>query len=259
MALILSDIKEAVGVLTFNNEAKRNCLSLALLEELHQALTALKTAKARAVIVRAAPGAKVWSAGFNIEELSDGGRDPLAYNDPLEKVLRAVQRFPAPIIAMIEGGVYGGACELAMVCDMLVAAPSATFAITPARIGVPYNIGGITHFLNVVGVHIAKEMFFTAKPVSAERAMQIGMLNHLVPAEELETFTLDMARAISQNSPLSISVIKEQFRILTGSHPLSPETFERVQGLRRLVYDSHDYQEGRRAFLEKRAPVFKGE
>jgi methylmalonyl-CoA decarboxylase len=259
MALILSETREATGVLTFNNEAKRNCLSLALLGELHQALTELEAAKARAVILRAAPGAKVWSAGFNIEELSETGRDPLAYNDPLEKALRAVQRFPAPVIAMIEGGVFGGACELAMVCDVLVAAPSASFAITPAKIGVPYNIGGITHFLNVVGVHIAKEMFFTAKPVSAERAMEIGMLNHLVPAGELESFTLEMAKAIGRNSPLSIAVIKEQFRILTGSHPLSPETFERVQGLRRLVYDSQDYQEGRRAFLEKRTPVFKGE
>jgi methylmalonyl-CoA decarboxylase len=259
MALILSETREATGVLTFNNEAKRNCLSLALLRELHQALTELEATKVRAVILRAAPGAKVWSAGFNIEELSETGRDPLAYNDPLEKALRAVQRFPAPVIAMIEGGVFGGACELAMVCDVLVAAPSASFAITPAKIGVPYNIGGITHFLNVVGVHIAKEMFFTAKPVSAERAMEIGMLNHLVPAGELESFTLEMAKAIGRNSPLSIAVIKEQFRILTGSHPLSPETFERVQGLRRLVYDSQDYQEGRRAFLEKRTPVFKGE
>jgi methylmalonyl-CoA decarboxylase len=259
MSLIINEVREGTGILTFNNEAKRNCLSLALLGELHQALAALEQAKARAVILRAAPGAKVWSAGFNIEELSESGRDPLGYNDPLEKVLRAVQRFPAPVIAMIEGGVFGGACELAMVCDVLVAAPSASFAITPAKIGVPYNIGGITHFINVVGVHIAKEMFFTAQPVSSERAMQIGMLNHLVPAAELEAFTLDMARTISKNSPLSIAVIKEQFRILTGSHPLSPETFERVQGLRRLVYDSQDYQEGRRAFLEKRAPVFRGE
>jgi methylmalonyl-CoA decarboxylase len=258
MALILREIRETAGILTFNNEAKHNCLSLALLRELYLDLAKLEEAKVRTVVIRAAPGVKVWSAGLKIDELSESGRDPLVYNDPLDKVLRAVQRFPAPVIAMIEGGVFGGACELAMVCDVLIASHNASFAITPAKIGVPYNVGGITHFLNVVGVHIAKEMFFTAKSMSAERALQIGILNHLVSAEELEPFTLKMARAIAQNSPLSISVIKEQFRILTGSHPLSPGTFERIQGLRRVVYDSYDYQEGRRAFLEKRSPTFQG-
>jgi methylmalonyl-CoA decarboxylase len=102
-------------------------------------------------------------------------------------------------------------------------------------------------------------MFFTAQPVTAERALTVGLLNHLLPVEELEDFTYDMARTIAQNSPISIAVMKEQLRLLTNALPLSPETFERIQGLRRLVYDSRDYQEGQKAFLEKRPPVFKGE
>jgi len=87
----------------------------------------------------------------------------------------------------------------------------------------------------------------------------VGLLNHLVPSEDLERFTYDMASQITENSPLAIAVIKEQLRLLGDSHPLSPETFERIQGLRRKAYDSADYLEGRQAFLEKRKAVFKGQ
>ena len=102
-------------------------------------------------------------------------------------------------------------------------------------------------------------MFFTAQPINAERALQVGILNHLVSTEELERFTNKMALQIACNSPLAIAVIKEQLRLLGNSHPLSPETFERIQGLRRKAYDSFDYLEGKNAFYEKRPPRFKGE
>ena len=159
---------------------------------------------------------------------------------------------------MLEGSVWGGACELAMVCDILIGTDKTSFAITPARLGVAYNPTGILHIINMVGMTMAREMFFTAQPVAAARALQIGLLNHLVPVAELEDFTYAMARTIVENSPISISVMKEQMRLLANALPLGPETFERIQGLRRQVYDSHDFQEGQKAFLEKRKPVFKG-
>jgi len=132
---------------------------------------------------------------------------------------------------MIEGSVWGGGCDLICICDIAVGSHSAAFAITPAKLGLPYNSTGILHFINVVGPRIAREMFFTAKPITAERALQVGLLNHLVPSEDLERFTYDMASQITENSPLAIAVIKEQLRLLGDSHPLSPETFERIQGL----------------------------
>jgi methylmalonyl-CoA decarboxylase len=173
-------------------------------------------------------------------------------------VIRQVSHFPAPVIAMVEGGVWGGACDLSFVCDLAIGCETASFAMTPAKLGVPYNCSGILHFLNLVGPRVAREMFFTAEPIPAERALAVGILNHLVPGAQLEGFTLAMAARIAENSPLAVGVIKEQLRILERSHPLSPDTFERIQALRRCVFESADYVEGKRAFLEKRKATFAG-
>lgn len=259
MSLIVTNHSNNIGTITLNHPETRNSLSNQLLSELIAALEFFEKRKARAVVIRAAAGVKVWSSGFDITELPVPGRDPLSYNDPLEQALRAIQLFPAPVIAMIEGSVWGGACDLSFICDIAIGCPSAAFAITPAKIGVPYNSTGILHFINVVGPRMTREMFFTARPIDADRAMQVGILNHLVPTDELEAFTYAMATQITENSPLAIAVIKEQLRLLGNSHPLSPETFERIQGLRRKAYDSADYLEGKNAFSEKRKPVFKGE
>jgi methylmalonyl-CoA decarboxylase len=259
MEYILKEMAGAVGIVTLNHDRKRNALSQALIAELIKALNDLILHQARVIILRANPGCRVWSAGHDISEFPRPGRDPLSYYDPLEQAIRAIQRCPAPVIAMIEGSVWGGACELAFVCDMLIGTEHTSFAITPARLGVPYNPTGILHILNLVGINTVREMFFTAQPMKAARAERMGILNHMVPVEKLESFTMEMARTIAANSPISISVIKEQLRLLANALPLGPETFERIQGLRRLVYDSADYLEGQKAFLEKRKPVFKGE
>lgn len=259
MQHILTSINSNIATITFNNPETRNSLSCKMLEEMLFAIDSFaQNEEVRVLIIRALSGSKVWSSGFNINELPVSGRDPLSYNDPLECLLRAVQRFNSPVIAMIEGSVWGGACDLSFVCDIAIGSHKASFAITPAKLGVPYNISGIMHFFNIVGPRIAREMFYTAEPISAERALQVGILNHLVPIEELEEFTYSMASTIAENSPLANRVMKEQLRLLADSYPMRPETFEYVQGLRRMVYDSHDYDEGKRAFLEKRKPVFVG-
>ena len=258
MPLVLVSVEEDLGFITLNHDAKRNALSDPLVSEIIAALADFRQRHVRVVVLQAHPGAKVWSAGHDVDELPETRRDPLGWDDPLRHLIREIENFPAPVIAMIEGTVWGGACETAFACDMIVASPGAAFAITPARIGVPYNVSGMVTFMNAAILRIVKEMAFTARPISAERAERLGVINHLVPAAELRSFTLELARQIAANSPLSISVMKEQLRILSGAHPMSPQGFERVQGLRRVVYDSEDYREGIQAFKAKRKPAFKG-
>lgn len=258
MALIKSFYKEEIGTIQFDNYKKRNSFSAEMINEIVDCFSVFKDKKARAVIMRAEKDSKVWSSGHDISELAAPGTDPLSYDNPLELMLRTVENFPAPVIAMLEGSVWGGACELAFTCDILIGTPNVTFAITPAKIGVPYNSNGILHFINMLGVSAVKEMFFTAKPMNAERAEKLGLLNHLVPNEELESFTYDFVKEITKNSPLAIAVIKEQLNILGKAHPLTPAAFERISQLRKTVYQSEDYKEGIKAFLEKRKPRFTG-
>jgi methylmalonyl-CoA decarboxylase len=258
MPFIKTETRDHIGVITLDHPAKRNALSKELVDGIVAALADFEEHKVRVAIIRAQPGVKVWSAGHDVDELPESRRDPLGWDDPLRTLIRELENFPAPVIAMIEGTVWGGACETVFACDLIVATPQTTFAITPARLGVPYNIAGVLTFLNAASLRIGKEMAFTAKPLGAERAERLGMINYVVSVEELEDFTFDLAATICENAPLSIAVMKEQLRILAGARPMSPQGFERVQGLRRLVYDSDDYQEGIRAFKEKRKPVFRG-
>lgn len=258
MPYATAEVRGPIGTLTLDDPERRNCLSPEMLRDITASLVEFAESEVRCVVIRARPGAKVWSAGLDVRSLPEPGRDPLDYADPLEHVIRQVEHFPAPVIAMVEGSVWGGACDLSFVCDLAIGCPTASFAITPAKLGVPYNCSGILHFLNLVGPRVAREMFFTAEPVGAERALQVGILNHLVPREQLETFTYALATRIADNSPLAVGVIKEQLRILDRSHPVSPDTFERIQALRRAAFESADYVEGKKAFLEKRKPVFTG-
>lgn len=219
------DVRDSVAWLTTSNPPV-SALTSSLIGKLATALEAQQPPAVRAVVVRSAPGERVFSAGHDVRELPRNGRDPLTYNDPLRRIVRQIETHPTPVIAMVEGSVWGGACELVLSCDLVVAASEATFAITPARLGVPDNLSGV--------------------------------LNRGVPVEELEGTTADLAADIASGSPMVHQTMKEELRVLANAHPMTPEAHERIQALRREVYDSEDYREGLRAFTEKRRPVFGG-
>lgn len=255
--LILTQLADSIGTITLNQPAKRNALSHAMVEELIASLADFQKNSARVVVIRGAADAKVWSAGHDIDELPQGA-DPLQYSDPLERLLRAIATFPGPVIAMVHGSVWGGATDLVLSCDLIIGDETSSFAITPANLGLAYNTAGLLHFMRRLPLNLVKEMFFTAAPIKADDAARWGILNHLVAADALETFTYDMARLMTTKAPLVLSMVKEQLRLLAQANPLTPDTFERVQELRRRVYQSQDYLEGIRAFHEKRKPVFNG-
>jgi methylmalonyl-CoA decarboxylase len=258
MALTKNVLADHIGTITLDNPKSHNALSAELIADTLRAMDDLRADGARVIVLRAPPGAKVWSAGHDVRELPTGGRDPLTYDDPLRRLIRAIQRVPVPVIAMVEGSVWGGACEVVLCCDIIVAAEGASFAMTPAKLGVPYDVAGVLNFMQRIDLPIAKELLFTAQPISAERALDVGFVNHVVPVARLEAATAELAAFITRNSPLAIALLKEQLHVLSSATPLTPEGFERIQALRRGIYDSVDYQEGIRSFFEKRAPVFQG-
>jgi methylmalonyl-CoA decarboxylase len=164
MSLIVTAMQDNIGFVTLDNPQKRNALTESLVQEFIAALAQFKASRVRVVILRAQPGAAVWSAGHDVAELPQTERDPLGWDDPLCRLVREIEAFEAPVIAMIEGTVWGGACEVAFACDLTVASPPTTFPLTPAKLGAPYNIAG-GHALNAATLRI-KEM---APPRSRSR------------------------------------------------------------------------------------------
>jgi methylmalonyl-CoA decarboxylase len=246
-----------IGIVTMNNPHQANCLSSEMVAGILNTFDEFEKTGVRVVILRAYPKAKVWSAGHNMKEIPLDGQDPLTWNIPFERLLHRVRGFPVPVIGMIEGTVWGGACDLAMTCDMLVGTNSVTFAITPAKIGLPYNAAGLTHFLGVLPLHIIKGMLFTAEQLSAEEAFRFGLLNRMVEPEDLENATFQIAETVASQAPKVIRLLKVELRKLTDGPAINPDDFEEIQQLRREAYRSKDFSEGVHAFFDRRTPQFQ--
>ncbi len=195
-AKVQVQVRDSIAWITFSNPPV-NALNASLLGKIGAALAQQQPPDVRVVVLRADPDAHIFSAGHDIRELPRNGRDPLTYSDPLRKTIRQIEAHPTPVIAMVGGSVWGGACELVLSCDLIVAASEATFAITPARLGVPYNLSGTLNLLKVADLHFVKEMLFTARPIAAGRMAAYGVVNSVVPSQELENTTAELAADIA--------------------------------------------------------------
>ena len=256
MTLIQAQLKDRIGTLAFDHYAKRNALGADLIAEMLGNLDEFAREEVGAVVIRSASTERVWSSGHDVDELPVADLDPLPYNEPLEKLLRAVKRFPAPVIAMVHGSVWGGAFDLVMACDIVLSDETGAFAITPAKLGLPYNTNGFLNFMSRAPLGIVKEIFFTADPISAERALRAGFVNEVIPQAELEERTYAMARTIASRSAAAVAAAKQAMNELSDAMAISPNTYERLHGLRRDAYFGPEYYEGIQAFRQKRPPDF---
>lgn len=258
--LVESVIRDRICYIEMKNGKHFNCLSEEMCMNLIDAVKSGYDGECVGIVIKAEVNRGVWSAGHDIKELPQDGSDPLHFQVPMEKLLRTVQDTPIPVIAYVEGTVWGGACDLCLSCDMIISSKNATFAITPAKIGIPYNASGIMHFINQLGMNKAREMFFLGTPITADDALNVGLINRVAEPENLEKVLEEQfLTPLRRNSALSVSAIKRQFRILSrASTVISAESFERINAYRAYVFKGDDYKEGIHSFLEKRPPQFKG-
>jgi methylmalonyl-CoA decarboxylase len=255
--LIQTEFREAIGTITLDHPAKHNAIGRALVDEMLAALASFQQQGARVIVIRAAENMPVWSAGHDVDELQST-TDPLAGSATLDRLLQGVATYPAPVIAMVHGSVWGGATDFVLSCDLVVGDSSCTFAMPATNLGLAYNLDGLRRFMRRLPLNRVKELFFTATPVSAQQALAWGILNHLVPDSELEPFTYAMAQCIASRAPLAIAAVKEQLRLLATDTEITPEVVRTIEELRQRAHISEDFQEGVRAFREKRRPQFKG-
>ena len=178
------------------------------------------------------------------------------YNATTDRVYRLLHGLPKPTIAMIRGYCIGGGTALAVCCDLRIAEDVSKFAIPAAKLGLGYGLEGVRRLVEIVGPSFAKEIFFTARQFTAQEALQMGLVNRILPPAELESYVRGYADTIAANAPLTVNSVKR----IVGEALKDPE--ERDSALcARLVkecFDSQDYVEGRRAFMEKRKPNFQG-
>lgn len=250
----------AVATVTLSNPSKKNALNLKILSELVKAFEELSGEETRCVVLRG-EGGEAFCAGYDITAIPAGGSGEaqvLLSSNPFDDMIRSVESFPAPVIGMLNGFAFGGGLELAIACDIRVASDQAVFGMTPARLGVIYRPAGLMRFVNTIGLPAAKELFYTARKVSARRAFDLKLVNRVCPPEELPQVTYEMAREIAENAPLSIRGTKRILSMCMAFRDLPPDEVREAEALIRRCMESEDLLEGKKAFLSKRRPAFRG-
>lgn len=254
--LVLCDIDDRVAVVTINRPEKLNALDGATRSEFLGMMDALRNNPDARVVIVTGAGDKAFVAGADIGEFE--GRSPVdqfrVMNAPT--IFDCVDRFPKPVLAMINGFALGGGCELAMACDIRIAADTAKLGQPEVNLGILPGGGGTQRLPRLVGLGNAFRLLYSGQLIGAEEALRIGLVDEVVPAAALRDHVMELARTIAAKSPVALSLIKEALRASVRTpldQGLSQETT-----LFGIAFASEDKVEGVKAFQEKRKPDFKG-
>jgi enoyl-CoA hydratase/carnithine racemase len=253
---ILCSIEDGIATVTINRPEKRNAMNTAVLEGLKTSFARLEDDRDVRVVVLRAEG-RAFCSGLDLREL---GQTQSATVDPetgVTRLFRQIEGSRHPTIAMVNGDALAGGCELALHCDLRVASEEARFGMPLARIGlvVPFPLG--CKLVEVIGPAFTRQVLFTGQPVAALRAYQMGMVHMVVPPAELEPATYQLARTIAANAPLSLAGMKATILRAVSARDAIPH--EDLDELVNRARKSADAQEGIRAMMEKRRPVFRGQ
>ncbi|AKU91851.1 enoyl-CoA hydratase/isomerase family protein [Vulgatibacter incomptus] len=256
-ALHIDRREGGVHVFTLANEAKRNAVDPELLEALRSAAVASDAEGARCLVLTG-EGPRAFCSGYDLRVLREkGGSEERLPDVALQETLHALERAAPPVIAAVNGAAFGAGGELAVACDLRIAAENATIAMPPARLGIVYAPEGLQRFVELVGLSRAKRLFFTGDPIGASEALELGLVDEVVPEGQALDRAVELAERIARNSPRAVQGMK---RILTlmRRRELPAAAVAEVEALRRASFASEDAQEGIAAVLERREPRFSG-
>lgn len=254
--LIYDEPAEFVARLRIFNPDKRGALDHEILDAIADELPRLE---ARCLIVTGSD--VVFSAGYDIGGLPQDGFAEEAEKlvaHPFTEAIAAIENYPFPTIAALNGHTIGGGLELALSCDMRLCADGARLGMPPAKLGLVYSHAGLDKFIRAIGPARTSELFYTARNIDAERGRKWGLVNELHAAEELPVAAVELAATIAANAPLSLKGNKQVIRALLTHAPIDPELEAELVELRRTCFLSDDFREGVQAFAEKRAPRWSG-
>ena len=256
---MLSRKEGGVGYLIFNNPERHNAVSLEMWEAATAILADFAGDKEVRVVVLTGAGGKAFVSGADISKFESERSSKTAidlYNAMVAKANSAVYEFPKPTIAMVRGYCIGGGVGLALCCDLRICSDNSKFGVPAAKLGLGYGFTGIKKLVDVVGPSFAKEIFFTARQFTAAEALQLGLVNRVLPGEELEEYVKDYADTISGNAPLTVNAVKYIVGEVVKDE--SQRDMKKCADLVAECFASNDYIEGRKAFMEKRKPAFTG-
>jgi enoyl-CoA hydratase/carnithine racemase len=256
---ILSRVEGAVGQVIFNNPERRNAVSLDMWEAVEGAVDGYAADPAVRLVVFSGAGGKAFVSGADISKFEDerASREAVKhYNATTARAYQKIERLAKPTIAKIDGYCVGGGVALAVCCDLRICGESSKFAVPAAKLGLGYGFAGVNRLVNLVGPSFAKEIFFTARLFTAEEAKAMGLVNRVVPDGEVAATVEETAATITANAPRTVNSIK--FVVGEALKDPGERDLNRCASLVEACFDSKDYIEGRRAFMEKRKPVFTG-